>query len=72
MLHLQSSLVMGGRNAIGRKFQERISERHAGLHRERRSKTIERSGEVNDNQQSTGRTEYTIHAVPLAEERERT
>lgn len=28
MLHLQSSLVMGGRNAVGRKFQERISERH--------------------------------------------
>ena len=63
---------MGGRNAVRRKFQERISERYAGLHRERRSKTIERSGEVNDNQQSTGRTEYTIHAVPLAEERERT
>ena len=72
MLHLQSSLVMGGRNAVGRKFQERISERHAGLHRERRSKTIERSGEVNGNQQSTGRTEYTIHAVPLAEEHKRT
>ena len=43
---LKASLVMGGRNAVRRKFQERISERHAGLHRKGRSAAAERSGEV--------------------------